>query len=89
MKVDHAPAIPQRSLSDKIGEALVHTVEFLVPPLKKSLAWDRSEFEPMFPVRRRPHGALRLCCKCSVRVLMMQDRESSTLTRLLLLSAAV
>ncbi|TYZ68434.1 hypothetical protein PybrP1_003884 [[Pythium] brassicae (nom. inval.)] len=58
MKVDelHAPAVtaaatttPQRSLTDKIGEALVHTVEFLVPPLKRSLAWDSSEFDPMFP----------------------------------------
>lgn len=55
MKVDqqlqHAPGATSDSFNGKVCGALVHTLEFLFPPLKRSLTWDRSEFEPMFPVR--------------------------------------
>lgn len=51
MKVDQTSDATSNSLNDKLCGALVHTLEFIIPPLKRSLAWDRSEFEPMFPVR--------------------------------------
>lgn len=44
-------SVPEASLSDKICTALVHTVEFLVPPLKKSLQWEPSDFGEILPVR--------------------------------------
>lgn len=50
MTIIQAP-VPEASLSDKICTALVHTVEFLVPPLKKSLQWEPSDFGEILPVR--------------------------------------
>ncbi|GAB9470107.1 hypothetical protein Gpo141_00007362 [Globisporangium polare] len=43
-----APA-PEASISDKICTALVHTVEFLILPLKRSLQWEPSDFGEILP----------------------------------------
>lgn len=58
-----APA-PEASISDKICTALVHTVEFLIPPLKRSLQWEPSDFGEILPVRKTDG---RLPCTCVSR----------------------
>lgn len=49
MTIAYTP-VPEASISAKICTALVHTVEFLIPPLKKSLQWEPSDFGEILPV---------------------------------------
>lgn len=39
------------SAQDRMLSALVATIEFLLPPLRRALEWDPIEFTPLFPVR--------------------------------------